>query len=76
MRKDILLLLLFAVLLFQTRPAYAYIDPGSGSLILQIVIAGILGVIFTVKTFFRRLFPRGRLKSRNHNADSEDADNK
>lgn len=35
--------------------AYAYIDPGTGSYILQIVIAGAVGAAFTLKLFWRRL---------------------
>jgi hypothetical protein len=43
----------------------AYLDPGSGSILLQLLIAGILGAILVlrsswgkVKTFFTRLFSR------------------
>jgi hypothetical protein len=35
--------------------AYAYIDPGTGSYILQIVIAGLVGAALTLKLFWRRL---------------------
>lgn len=35
--------------------AYAYIDPGTGSYFLQIVIAGVVGAAFTLKLFWRRL---------------------
>jgi len=35
--------------------AHAYIDPGSGSYLLQIVIAGLVAVSFTVKTFWSNL---------------------
>jgi hypothetical protein len=35
-----------------TREVYAYLDPGTGSYILQLVIAGILGVLFAVKMFW------------------------
>lgn len=61
-------LLLFAALLFLLGPknASAYIDPGTGSYILQVIAAGILGGLFAVKMFwfqvkdfFRRLFGRG-----------------
>ena len=41
----------------------AYLDPGSGSYLLQLLIAGIVGAAFAVrmswgriKSFFRRLF--------------------
>lgn len=42
-----------------------YIDPGSGSFLIQAIIAGILGVafffkniVFTIKHFFQRIFGR------------------
>jgi len=50
-----------ALLAVSSRPAYAYIDPNSGSLFLQLLIAGTGGVfvlfrIFKdkIKNFFRR----------------------
>ena len=45
----------------------AYLDPGSGSFLLQLLLAGILGGLFVVrmswsriKGFFRRMFARGQ----------------
>jgi len=35
--------------------AYAYLDPGTGSYVLQIVIAGIVSSLFTIKIFWRRV---------------------
>jgi len=42
-----------------------YIDPGSGSYLIQMIIAGVLGVafffkniVFAVKHFFHRIFGR------------------
>jgi hypothetical protein len=35
--------------------AHAYIDPGSGSYILQYLIAAFLGVLFTIKIYWRRI---------------------
>ena len=32
--------------------AHAYLDPGSGSLIIQLVIAGLLGLAVTAKLFW------------------------
>lgn len=42
-------------LLSSTSPAHAYIDPAAGSLLLQAVIAGVAGLLLTVKLFWRRL---------------------
>jgi hypothetical protein len=36
-------------------PAQAYIDPGSGSFIFQVVVGGLLGAAFAIKTFWRRI---------------------
>jgi hypothetical protein len=36
-------------------PHLAYIDPGSGSFAIQIVIASVLGAAYTVKTFWKNI---------------------
>lgn len=41
-----------SLLVFQ-QPAHAYIDPATGSLILQGLVAFFVGAAFTLKTFFR-----------------------
>ena len=35
--------------------AYAYIDPGSGSMIIQMIIGALVGVGITVKIYWYRL---------------------
>lgn len=56
-------LLLLAVLLLATPTQLpAYVDPGSGSFFLQMLIAGLLGASMTVKTFWKQIksyFSRG-----------------
>ena len=49
------------------RDAHAYLDPGTGSFVLQALIAGLLGAGFAVKTFWRsikaffsRIFGKGK----------------
>lgn len=44
-----LLALLGAFSLAAPPPAHAYIDPLSGSIAFQVVVAAILGLVFTVK---------------------------
>ena len=42
--------------------AHAYLDPGSGSYLLQIIVAGILSSLFLVKTYWHKIksvFTRG-----------------
>jgi hypothetical protein len=43
------------VVLGLTTEARAYVDPGTGSYILQMVIAGLLGSFFAIKLFGRRI---------------------
>jgi hypothetical protein len=42
--------------------AYAYLDPGSGSLIIQSTIAAIAGFFYVIKTYFgalkNKFFPK------------------
>jgi hypothetical protein len=47
--------------------AQAYLDPGTGSYIIQMVIAGLLGAAFAmkifwarIKNFFNRVFSKGQ----------------
>lgn len=41
--------------LFTTTPAYAYLDPGTGSLILQALIAGIAAGLTAIKIFWTKI---------------------
>ena len=45
-------LLLIAILPFN---ASAYIDPGTGSMVLQVVAAAFLGAAFTIKSYWRTI---------------------
>lgn len=40
--------------LLSIRPAYAYIDPGTGSYVIQVAIAFVAGAFFAVKMFGKR----------------------
>ena len=46
-----------------SAPAAAYIDSGTGSLILQAALSGILGILFVARSFWANLIAR-RPKSR------------
>ena len=37
------------------QDAYAYIDPGSGSIIIQAVIGALVGVVISVKIFWFKI---------------------
>ena len=48
--------LLFAFLFFFfIKPAHAYLDPGTGSMLLQGLLAGIMAVGVTLGIYWRRL---------------------
>jgi len=52
-----------------------YLDPGSGSLIFQIILAGLLGISVFVKIYWRKimnLFKFTKRDSTNQEKDSED----
>jgi Na+/proline symporter len=57
--RRIELIVLVAVLLIVAAPAYAYIDPGAGSVMLQIVLGGLAGVAVTLRLLWRRITGRG-----------------
>lgn len=44
-----------ALWLALSAPAHAYIDPGSGSYAFQVIIAGIMGAVFSIKLFWTRI---------------------
>ncbi len=55
------LTLLIAITIACTQPAYAYLDPGTGSILLQSIIGGIAammmfgrGVLANVKEYFSK----------------------
>lgn len=60
-----ILLIVGALSMLFPWPVYAYLDPGTGSYLFQLLVAGILGLLFIVKVywsriqaFLRRLFSR------------------
>ena len=65
-------------LMFFTEPAYAYLDPGTGSMMIQAVLAGIaaasvsIGIFWKhIKLFFSRISGRKQKKEKNHNEKRE-----
>ena len=36
-------------------PAYAYLDPGTGSMMLQLLLGGIAGALVVIKLYWQRL---------------------
>ena len=57
----------FALGLDFSRPAFAYLDPGTGSIILQLLLGGVAGGIVVAKLYWHKL--KGLVV---HNAGGED----
>ena len=53
--KNTLLVLFFLLLISFTRESEAYIDPGSGSYVLQLIVASFFAIVFTLKVFWRNI---------------------
>jgi hypothetical protein len=47
--------LLVGLWLIHPPEAFAYIDPGTGSFILQMLIAGAMGLLFAAKTYWQKI---------------------
>jgi hypothetical protein len=43
------------VLLATAAPAYAYLDPGSGSMMVQLLLGGVAGAVVLVRLYWARL---------------------
>jgi hypothetical protein len=54
-KKSSVFILTLACLLSWTSDAHAYFDPGTGSMVLQLLIASLLGFLFTLKTYWGKL---------------------
>jgi hypothetical protein len=53
--RPVLLILLLLTLWLPARDAHAYLDPGTGSFLLQAVIAVVMGALLTLKLYWQQL---------------------
>lgn len=44
-----------ALLLISTTSAFAYLDPGTGSFVLQMIVAGVLTVAASIRMFWSHI---------------------
>ena len=49
------LVLALLTLMLASDDVHAYLDPGTGSLVIQIVTGSVLAVAYTVKVYWRRI---------------------
>lgn len=52
LRLTILPLILFV---FFSKPAHAYLDPGTGSMIIQATIGACLAALYAIKVYWRKI---------------------
>ena len=65
---------LLVLLLCTSLPAYGYIDPGTGSLIIQSIIGAIAAIGITLKLYWHKLKVFFAKKEPDSNDASEEAD--
>ena len=56
------------------NPIIGYIDPGTGSIMLQAIIAGIIGVSITAKLYWHRIKVFLKIKQKHKVNDSADSE--
>ncbi len=50
-----LVIAVLVVMLSVPMPAYAYVDPGTGSYLLQVTLAIVFAALFAIKHYFQRI---------------------
>ncbi len=53
--SSVLTSVVFALALDLSRPAFAYLDPGTGSIILQLLLGGLAGGAVVAKLYWHKL---------------------
>ncbi|MBX7147979.1 hypothetical protein K1X76_02740 [bacterium] len=49
------IIILLVILLAPIQNAHAYLDPGTGSMIVQVVVGGFLAALYTVKAYWHKI---------------------
>ncbi len=55
LKQYILPLVFFSILLSLSTPAYAYLDPGTGSVLVQGLLAGAVSALAVLKLYWQRI---------------------
>jgi Na+/proline symporter len=61
MGSAVVMIVVFLVLVW-VRPAYAYLDPGSGGMMVQLLLGGFAGAAVLVRLYWRQLLNRVGLR--------------
>ena len=76
MKKSPISLLLFGYLVFTPTTAWAYLDPATGSLLVQGLIAGFFAMAFSLKMYWQRIKSFLMGKSLEHPSEQSDGEHK
>lgn len=69
----VLALLLYVVLIVDVRPAFAYVDPGAGSMMLQALLGGVAGLAVIGRLGWHRVKQMLRGGNPDKDSDSEES---
>ena len=47
--------LIVVLMVLATEPAFAYLDPGTGSMLLQVILGGVAAVAVAIKLFWYKI---------------------
>ena len=73
-RLRILFVTAFVITIYPST-AWAYLDPGTGSMLLQMVVAGFLGAVAMIATFWRSFKSKvNRILGRESQAETEESE--
>lgn len=53
--KNMMCIVLFGMMVMSAQTAHAYIDPGTGSYLLQILIASVVSGLFVIKMWWAKI---------------------
>ena len=66
MRLEVMIFLLFLFTFFFSQNAYAYIDPGTGGIILQAIIGAIAATSLSIKIYWQKIKDFLKKRSKKH----------
>ena len=55
MKKSLVLSIIFFSAFSLSTPAYAYLDPGTGSIVLQLLLGGTAGVVMVGRLYWDKI---------------------
>jgi hypothetical protein len=62
MMKFAIIIFIVWLLFICASPAYAYVDPGSGGMLVQLLLGGVAGVAVLVRMYWQRCLKLVRLR--------------